>query len=203
MAERSTFVPTVVAGIGGTALTAVAGYQPMLRIPSDYLTSIGLQGFGGTDTTSVEFQLVGSLALVGLACWGVLLVARGRFRRTVAVLAVVASLGAVAALVVGGFVQDDDAARDLATQLGAASFAGGEPPIDPTPWFWVGCAGALIALAAGVAAVRFVPTWPEMGSRYDAPTSSGAGSPDDGTPVEERSSIDIWRSLDEGEDPTA
>jgi hypothetical protein len=44
-----------------------------------------------------------------------------------------------------------------------------------------------------------VPAWPEMGSRYDAP---GAAEQET-APPEERSSLDLWRSLDEGQDPTA
>jgi hypothetical protein len=53
--------------------------------------------------------------------------------------------------------------------------------------------------SAALAAVRFVPSWPEMGARYDAP--AGARTEDeDATPKE---NIDIWKALDEGRDPTA
>jgi hypothetical protein len=42
-----------------------------------------------------------------------------------------------------------------------------------------------------------------MGSRYDAPTAAATSTATPDQPVEEQSSIDIWKSLDEGEDPTA
>jgi hypothetical protein len=58
-------------------------------------------------------------------------------------------------------------------------------------------AGA-VSLAAAVAAVRFAPTWPEMGSRYDAP---GEGPQEEAEPAD-RSSLELWRLMDEGRDPT-
>ena len=45
-----------------------------------------------------------------------------------------------------------------------------------------------------LAAVRLVPSWPEMGSRYDAPGST--------PPPREETSLDLWRALDHGRDPT-
>ena len=61
-------------------------------------------------------------------------------------------------------------------------------------------------LASTVLALRLVRTWPEMGSRYDAPT--GARGSDSTGPAEARTdhpteNIDIWKALDEGRDPTA
>ena len=61
-------------------------------------------------------------------------------------------------------------------------------------------------LASTVLALRLVRTWPEMGSRYDAPTGARGG---DGTDPAEApadhptENIDIWKALDEGRDPTA
>ena len=54
--------------------------------------------------------------------------------------------------------------------------------------------------AAAVAAVRLAPAWPEMGSRYDAPATHGPSAA--ATPAEERTSLDLWKSMDEGDDPT-
>ncbi len=45
-----------------------------------------------------------------------------------------------------------------------------------------------------------MPRWPEMGTRYDAPTGAGAAHAHDAGPKE---NIDIWKALDEGRDPTA
>ncbi|GAB2989204.1 Trp biosynthesis-associated membrane protein [Nocardioides montaniterrae] len=199
MAEaRRTFGPVVLVGLAGAGMAAIGGHKTMLTIPSDYLTSLkainpeaGLQGQHG-----VDFPLAGALALVTLAAWGAVLVTRGRFRRVVAALTALAAGGAVAALVVGAFVKDDSATRDLTSRLGASETV----PLDPTGWMWVALAGAALSLVAAVAAVRFARSWPEMGTKYDAP--AGAVATVD-VPVEERSNLELWKSLDEGDDPTA
>ena len=67
-----------------------------------------------------------------------------------------------------------------------------------TAWYAAALAGALVSVAATLAAVRLVPAWPEMGSRYDAP---GAPAParSDAAVEPDR---DLWHALDEGRDPT-
>ncbi|MEQ6901696.1 Trp biosynthesis-associated membrane protein [Nocardioides sp. YIM 152588] len=205
---RRTFGPVVLAGLAGAGLAAVGGHRAMLTVPDSYWAGVGSAVFGGeayADVNRVEFPLAGALALVALACWGVVLVARGTFRRIVAALAALAGLGIVAVVVVGGFVQDDDAAADIADRIGTAVAT--DVPLDPTSWMWATLVGGLLAAAAGVAAVRFAPAWPEMGSRYDAPGGSAGDdaepAEDAAVPPEERSHLDVWKSLDEGSDPTA
>ena len=56
---------------------------------------------------------------------------------------------------------------------------------------------AVVALAASAYAVRFVSSWPEMGSRYDAPSSRPES--DDPSQMED---VDLWRAIDQGRDPT-
>ena len=202
---RRTFGPAVLLGLAGGGLAAVGGHRAMLEVPADYWKSIGSSMFSGDaypDLNRVEFPLAGALALVALACWGVILVARGRFRRLVAAVATLASAGIVAVVVIGGFLQKDDAGADIADRLNAGSLDA--IPLDATGWFWLTLAGGLIALVAAAAALRFAPDWPEMGSRYDAPAAAGATDRDEvEVPLEERSHIDVWKSLDDGEDPTA
>ena len=75
-----------------------------------------------------------------------------------------------------------------------------------TGWFWLAAVAALVVLASTVLALRLVRTWPEMGSRYDAPTGARAGSDADapaGPAERPTENIDIWKALDEGRDPTA
>jgi uncharacterized membrane protein (TIGR02234 family) len=134
-----------------------------------------------------EAPLVAALAFVVLASWGVLLVTRGRVRRGMAMLAVVASAGMLIAAVVA-FVTGPDSLRETLAEI--------QVPIDVhrTAWPWVGVAASLVALVAAVLAWRLVPTWPEMGSRYDAPGST--------PPPREETSLDLWRALDHGRDPT-
>ncbi|TQK70706.1 Trp biosynthesis-associated membrane protein [Nocardioides sp. SLBN-35] len=204
MAERTdnarrTFGPVVLLGLAGSGFAAVAGHKAMLAIPEATLTAAG--GIAPTvQERSVEFPLAGALALVALAAWGVLLVTRGIVRRGAAVLALVAAAGILAVVVIGGFVQDDDATADLATRLGLNVTA---VDVERSGWLWVALGCALVALVAAGAAVRLVPSWPEMGSRYDAPTAAGTGSPAGaGQDPAEQSNLDLWKSLDEGHDPT-
>lgn len=200
---RRTFGPVVLLGLAASGGVALAGHKGMLALPEDFLKSAGLISLQGQDGTIVEFPLAGALGLVSLACWGVLLVTRGVVRRAVAVIAALASLGVLAVVVIGGFFQVDDAAADLSTRLGASSFD--DLPLERTGWFWVALVAAVAAFAAGVAAVRFVGGWPEMGTRYDAPTGAGStsGSAEGAAKEpEEQSNLDLWKSLDEGTDPT-
>ncbi|MBM0127498.1 Trp biosynthesis-associated membrane protein [Pimelobacter simplex] len=196
---RRTFGPVVLLGLAGSGFAAVAGHKEMLAIPEATLTAAG--GIAPTvQERSVEFPLAGALALVALAAWGVLLVTRGVVRRGAGVLALVAAAGIVVVVVVGGFVQDDEAASDLATRLGLNLAA---VEVERSGWLWVALGCATVALVAAGAAVRLVPSWPEMGSRYDAPTVAGTtaatASADDPA---EQSNLDLWKSLDEGHDPT-
>jgi hypothetical protein len=65
-----------------------------------------------------------------------------------------------------------------------------------TGWFVLCAVTAGLTLAAFVVAVVAAPRWPAMGSRYDAP----AASPD---AEALRTEQDMWRTLDDGRDPTA
>jgi phosphoribosyl-AMP cyclohydrolase len=143
-----------------------------------------------------EMPLAGALSLVLLACWGVLLVTRGRFRRIVAWLALLASVGLVVTVVVGFATLGDQLADTLAERTGtsADSFS-----VGLAGWFWAAAVAALASLAAAALAVRWVRYWPEMGSRYDAP---GAAADSVEAPLEDRSNLDLWKAMDEGHDPT-
>ena len=74
----------------------------------------------------------------------------------------------------------------------------GETEHTTTPWPYLALLGAVLTVAAAAAAVRLAPSWPEMGRRYDAPDAAKPAQ----KPLEEQSTIDVWKSLDEGRDPT-
>jgi uncharacterized membrane protein (TIGR02234 family) len=187
--RRRTFGPVAGAGVVSAGLAAVAGHQ-------SWASGSASGGFGELSATveAGRVPAANALALVVLACWGVLLVIRGRFRRVVAVLAVLAALGLVVVFVVG-FGSAPDQVRDAYDQLGVP-----DPDVSRTAWYWVAGVASLLTLLTTLAAVRLVPGWPEMGRRYDAP----AAEPEvPATPPEDQENLDLWKAMDEGRDPTA
>jgi uncharacterized membrane protein (TIGR02234 family) len=193
--RRRSFGPAVGAGLAAAALAAVAGHQPWARGSAS-------GGFGELSATveAGRVPAANALSLVVLACWGVLLVTRGRVRRVVSVLGVLAAL-ALAATVVVGFDSAPQHVRDAYAELGVA-----DPDVGRTGWYWVAGVATLLALLTTVAAVRLVPGWPEMGRRYDAPvdaTATDGPADEPATPPEEQENLDLWQAMDEGRDPTA
>lgn len=182
---RRTFGPVVLVGLAAAGLTAMAGNNPVAE--ADDHGAFGV-------TYDAHLPLATALGLVVLACWGVVLVTRGRVRRAVAVLGVVASAGALVA-VLAGWSQVPDQLRDELVAMG-----GTDPTVSHTAWYWLALLGAVLSLVATGLAVLLTPAWPEMGARYDAPVAAGP------VPVkepEEQSSLDLWKAMDEGRDPTA
>jgi uncharacterized membrane protein (TIGR02234 family) len=196
MAEgRRTFGPVVLAGLASGVLAAVGGNRIWAVPDAGAAAILGMSPVGGAEAAG-RMPLATALALVALACWGVLLVTRGRFRRAVSALGVLAAIGTLATTVVG-FVTTPRDVRDELSSYGASDVGAHH-----TAWFWVTVVAALLASAAAVLAVRWVPAWPEMGSRYDAPVG-GPVEPVADVEPEEQSSLDLWRAMDEGRDPTA
>ncbi|KQV69756.1 hypothetical protein ASC64_07980 [Nocardioides sp. Root122] len=201
-------------GLVVATLGAIAGGKPWVAGRSGAFDTSADDNQAMVSTLSAngagESPLALALALVVLACWGVLLVTRGRFRRAVAVLALVAALGLVAATV--------EAWWSLPTKLGDAlqQLSGADTVSTSfTAWYYAALVAAALCVVTTLAAVRLVPSWPEMGTKYDAPAAgrdtsgAAAGGTTVGTvgvagadeaPVE---NIDIWKALDEGRDPTA
>lgn len=183
--DRS-FGPTVLLGLAGSTLAAVAGTR-------DWVTASGDAAGIHVDAAvkgSESAPLVATLALVALAAWGVVLVLRGRARRIVSVVGAIASVGALLA-VVGGYAGARNDAAEAVIDKGAT---GDVVVASLTGWYYLAGVGALIAALAFVVAIRKAPGWPAMGSRYDAP-----GDRADMPEADE----DMWRALDEGRDPTS
>jgi uncharacterized membrane protein (TIGR02234 family) len=193
---RRTFGPVVLLGLAGGGSTAIAGGRAAAEAQGKGATAVS-SGFVPYDAHQ---PLVSALGLVVLACWGVVLVTRGRVRRAVAALGALASAGAVASAI-AGWSQVPDRLRSELAQVGVPDAATAH-----TAWWWVSLLAPVLALVAGVLAVRLAPAWPEMGARYDAPAAASAASGAAAT-VEaepgERSSLDLWKAIDEGHDPTA
>jgi uncharacterized membrane protein (TIGR02234 family) len=172
-----------VLGVVGTGLSALAGAKPWAAPDGRAATLV--------DRAGGHVPLAGALGLVGLAAWGVLLVTRGVVRRIVAVLGAAVAVGLVATVVVGrGSALDS--ARHATVDLGRTP-AGAHT----TGWWYAALVAALLALLGAALAVRHARSWPEMGSRYDAPTTPAV--PPDPSEMEE---MDLWRAIDQGRDPT-
>ncbi len=187
--RRRTFGPVVLLGLATAGVAAVAGDKPAAEASGTAAAAVS----SGFVTYDAHLPAVTALALVVLACWGVVLVTRGRVRRAVAVLGVLASLGTVvAALTAYGSVPDQ-----LRAELAAVGVT--DAAISHTAWYWVAVLAAVLSLVPTVLAVRWASSWPEMGTRYDAPGSA----PPAAAPPEEQTSLDLWKAMDEGHDPTA
>jgi len=188
--ERRTFVPVVLLGLASAGLAALAGSRAWATL--DLATS---RGPGASSDSSIavglaswpEAPLVTALALVVLASWGVLLVTRRGVRRAMAVLALVASSGVLVAAV-AAWSSTAGTITDLARSSGSSG------RLDRTFWPYVGIGAGLVSVVATALAVRLVPSWPEMGTRYDAPGSAPSSRDETG--------LDLWKALDEGRDPT-
>ena len=178
----------VILGLASGVGAAVGGNQTW--VVADASSQAATSTFVAT-AEGASVPLATALALVVLACWGVVLVSRGRVRRAVAVLGAVAALGTLVTYV-AGFSSAAESLRDDFASAGLDNV-----DIDHTGWFWFGLACAVVSVIATVQAVRRVPQWPEMGSRYDAPGDQALPEP-----VEEPSSLDLWKAIDEGHDPT-
>lgn len=196
---RRTFGPVVLLGLGAAGLAAVAGSKPWMTGESgsvDADESSAMASVLSLDGAQ-DSPLAAALALVVLACWGVVLMTRGRVRRAVAVLGLVAAVGLSIVTIEAFWSLPDKLADSLLEVSGTDTVS-----TQVTAWYAAALVGAGLSVAATLAAVVLVPGWPEMGSRYDAPT--GQQAPADATaaaaPTE---NIDIWKALDEGRDPTA
>jgi len=186
---RRGFGLATLAALAAGTTCAVAGTRAAVEVDAEGQAAAMVTA-GTAQGDALTMPLVTSLALVALAAWGVLLVTRRVVRRCAAALALLASLGllAAAAAALGDL---RGTVEDALTEVGATGGAG------VTGWYLAAVAGGVVlAVAAGLAVWR-VPGWPEMGSRYDSPT--GEERP---APTEPESALDLWKAMDEGHDPT-
>lgn len=187
MTPRRTFGPVVLVGLAAAALTAVSSAKPWAELTGTAIVPHAVSESGRS-------PLAGALALVLLATWGVVLVTRGQVRRGVAVLGLLAALGVLACVVAGGLHM----AGDLQEAVQRAPHTGAAVDAARTGWVWVAGVGALLSVAATAAATLWAPAWPAMSQKYDAP----GGTPEKPVAPESADSLDLWKSMDQGHDPT-
>ncbi len=192
--RRRGFGPTILGGLAAATLAAVAGTRPWVVERGAAPAGDPVPGVELADPVASAGEVPVSLALglVLLAAWGVLLVTRGRVRRGVAGLAFLAAAGLLASVVVAAATLPSAVTETLREQ-------GSDAAVGFSVWFWAAALAALGSVGASFLAVRLTPQWPEMGSRYDAPGGAGVAEQDPG----EQTHLDLWKSMDEGHDPTA
>lgn len=196
MADRS-FAPTAALGVLGAAVAATAGHRDWVTLQTTDQASA--DWFWQNNPGIGQMPLFGALGLVALACWGVLLVSRGVWRRVVAGLGLVAALGLVATWVSGLVTLRDDAEQAVAAAELAPGWA-----VEWSLWFFASGVAAVLLLAASAVACVRVSRWPAMGSRYDSPAgrSDGAATTSIAEDLAEADPTDVWKAIDEGRDPT-
>lgn len=193
-----TFGPTVLVGVAAAALVATAGHKDWVVVESSSGNEGAITFFAESHPGLGQMPLAGALGLLLLACWGVVLVVRGRVRRALAALGLLASLALAVTWLVGwSSLHEDVAAQLVGNGLGGQRLSW-------TPWFAAAGLGIVVALVTSAVALVRVPAWPEMGSRYDAPAIPKVGADAQTTPVDlaKADPMDVWKAIDEGHDPT-
>ncbi|GGD18947.1 Trp biosynthesis-associated membrane protein [Nocardioides daphniae] len=204
MADRS-FGPTLLAGLAGAGLAATAGHRDWVELSARGSDQAAADWFWQNAPGLGQMPASGALGLVALAAWGVLLVTRGAWRRAVAGLGLLASLGLAAVWVIGALTLRDDVSAAVTRAELAPGWSLGW-----TSWFVMAGIAVVLLVPAHVVALLRVPRWPAMGSRYDAPTgaprpgaeSSAAAAAVPVADLGEEDPADVWKAIDEGRDPT-
>jgi uncharacterized membrane protein (TIGR02234 family) len=192
--SRGGFGPVVLIGVASAALLTVAAGRTWATATPEPGASGPLEGMADAAVTGADVApLALPLGLVALAAWGAVLVLRRRGRRMVSILGLLATLAAAVTAAMLAHTAPDVAQRELGDV--SAELA-------TTVWPFVTIAAAAVGALAFVIAWRASPDWPEMSSRYDAPSGADAAGDADapaGGPDDTRS---LWKALDEGRDPT-
>ena len=138
---------------------------------------------------------VSAASLVALAGLGAVLATAGRWRRLVGGVVAGAGLVVLGGAVLGGGAVEDTLRAELVASAAATdptAVERGLSDLSGTGWRWLAGGGGAGATAAGIATVLRGSRWPAMGRRYEPPAV--ARQPRDDT--------DLWRALDDGDDPT-
>ncbi|RNL79679.1 Trp biosynthesis-associated membrane protein [Nocardioides marmorisolisilvae] len=188
--QPTRFGPVVLAGLMTAALAAVTSAKAWVRLDLPASARVGLTA----DDLRADSPLALALSLVVLAAWGVVLVSRRWARQVVLVIALLADIGVLACLV--------RAPGDLPDQIRTQLSLGHAGSASPTAAYWVALVATLLGLVAIGQGVRYAPRWPEMSSRYDAPTGAGSDGPGDDVRAEDLADRELWKAMDEGHDPT-
>lgn len=199
---RRLYGPAVLTGILAGAVMLFAGSRTWATVQ---VAPAGMTVDDVDVTGSTSVPLVSALAFVVMAAAVAVLASGGWLRRAVGVLMVVAAAAAVVGAGMAGSAIDDSVRDAVAASPsmtgGAADQESFVDAADQTVWRWIAFAAGLVAIGVGATVFACAKTWPRMGSRYDAPNTPAKPAAD--KPVGERDAADLWKALDEGDDPTA
>lgn len=200
-AQRRVYAAAVLSGVAAGALIFFAASRTWASVE---VAPAGMTAETVSVSGSTAVPLVAAMAFVVMAGSIAVVASSGWLRRAVGVLVVLAAAVAVYACATAGAAVDDA----LREAIGASPSMTAGPEqqdalvadADSTWWRWVSLAAALVAVAVGCTVVARGGGWPRMGQRYDAP---GATRRETERPAEDRDVGDLWKALDDGEDPTA
>ncbi|MBO2449780.1 Trp biosynthesis-associated membrane protein [Actinomadura barringtoniae] len=183
--ERGLAALLCAAGAGLTLLAAARPWATVKAKESITPFSQDLTGhaLGGTPS---------ALAWAGLAGLAALFATSGRLRAAVGVLIALFGAGiGYASVVAVRHSHIVTVAGDKSALLRIAA----RPEVATGPWWAVSLAGGVLMAAAGVIVVLRGARWPGMSARYERrPAKKAVGPGDDPSK--------LWKSLDQGEDPT-
>jgi uncharacterized membrane protein (TIGR02234 family) len=189
---RQLYARTLVLGLVSAGAVSVGVSKPWVTATA---TVTGLPVISASVDGADVAPLAGALGFVLLAGLGAVVATRGRVRRGLGVLIMVA-----AAVVVAAAVHPGDTRYGIEQALSAKGWSGG--PYDTGVGWWrvLTAVGGCGCLLAGALVARFGARWASMGARYDAPrpTTATAAADLPAAPTE----TDLWRSIDSGRDPT-
>lgn len=175
--------------LGGVLGLLAGGGAALIGLRNAWSTAtVTVEGVPPTEVSATGASIAPGalgLAMVVMAAALGVVAASSRLRRWLGVLTAAVGVGAAVWVVLA----DPHSAQSAA--LAAAALSGTPADWQGTGWRWFTLAGLIVAVLTALWIARSGPNWSTMGSRYDAPGSSREPDPSD-----------VWKSLDEGIDPT-
>lgn len=191
MTPRRLYAPVVLATLatGGLAFFATGRTWADAEVKAEGLAAATVS-VSGSDAE----PLVSALALIVVTSALAILAAGPRLRRVVGVLTMLVAVAGIVAVPRSGGGRLTDALTTAAEASPAYTGPSSIGDISYAPWYLVTIAAFVLALVLGAVTVRFGPRWPTMSTRYDAPSMR---------PQKEiRTDTDLWKAMDDGQDPT-
>lgn len=192
MTPRRLYAPVVLAtlAVGGLAFFAAGRTWARAEVKAEGLAAAKV-AVSGADAQ----PLVSALAIVVVTAALAILAAGPRLRRVVGALTmVVAIVGAISVPRSGGSTLDG-AVRSAAEKSPAYASPSSLGDISHAPWDLLTILAFVLAFVLGLLTLRLAPHWPTMSSRYDRPSRRDVR--------DDPSDTDMWKALDQGDDPTA